>query len=337
MKKILSAVYPVRNFRSWLFLTGSICVGCFTLFNTTSAVISVHAEGVGTNGGEFLKIGVGERAVGMGGAFSSIADNVTAVYWNPAGLSQLSLHEFSVMHLNYLVDIKSEYLSYAQPLGRYGTLGSQLALLISHHSRRDDFGNEIGDFYNYEGTFSLAYGRAVSKNLSLGLTLKTIYTQLDKDKTSNLAVDFGGLYRTPIEGVNFSFVVQNIAMGLRFTSDIEPILPNLKVGVSYQLRYNRSHYNNLILATDINLFKEGRINPTTTSLGSEYSFIPPLLKNTKVAARLGYTGKANSTLGGLTGLTTGLGLEYKRSALDYAFVPYGDLGNTHRVSLTIKF
>ncbi|HCJ65892.1 MAG TPA: hypothetical protein DHV62_00845 [Elusimicrobia bacterium] len=323
-------------------------------------IFASSAFSTGTSGGEFLKIGVGGRAIGMGGAFSSIADNVTAVYWNPAGLTQLKMKEFSVMHLNYLVDIKSEYLSYAHPLGnpepgavqgKYGTLGSQLALLISHHSRRDDFGNEIGDFYNYEGVFSLAYGRAISKKFSLGLTLKAIYTQLDNDKTSNLAFDFGGLYKSPIEGINFSFVIQNIATGLKFTSGKEPISPDFKVGVSYSPSVpsplssptmgrgldegrEKGKGRGFILATDMNFYKIGKPN---FSLGSEYSFVPPLLKNTKLSARIGYTGKASSTLGGLTGLTAGFGLEHKNKNFDYAFVPFGDLGNTHRFSLTLKF
>ncbi len=319
--------------------------------------------GVGTNGGEFLRIGVGERAIGMGGAFSSIADNATAVYWNPAGLSQLKMREFSVMHLNYLVDIKSEHLSYVHPLGnpglgtvqdKYGTLGSQLSLLISHHSRRDDFGNEIGDFYNYEGIFSLAYGRVISKNLSLGLTLKTIYTQLDNNKTSNLAFDFGGLYKTPLEGINFSFVIQNIATGLRFTADNEPISPNFKIGVSYSVslthrssiaqptfslkgRRIKDEGRGFILASDIILFKEGRINPTATNFGGEYSFVSPLIKGLKTAVRLGYNTGQSVTLGGLTGLMAGFGLEHRNRNFDYAFVPYGNLGNTHRFSLTLKF
>ena len=68
-------------------------------------VTLVFASGPGTVGGDFLKIGVGERAVGMGGAFSSIADNATAIYWNPAGLSQLTKRELSGMKLDYLLDI----------------------------------------------------------------------------------------------------------------------------------------------------------------------------------------------------------------------------------------
>lgn len=278
----------------------------------------------------------------MGGAFSSIADNVTAVYWNPAGLTQLKMREFSVMHLNYLVNIKSGYLSYAQPLGKSGTLGSRLSLLISHHSRRDDFGNEIGDFYNYEGVFSLAYAYPVKKNFSLGTTLKTFYSNLDNDKISVLVFDLGGLYKTPIEGVNLGLVIQNFNTGLKFTKNGEPVSPDFKVGISY-------NFNNLILATDIMLFKKDRINPylTTggqaiaTSLGTEYSFVPPIFKQLKTSVRLGHQVGMNSTLGGLTGLTTGFGIEYRKEviafALDYAFVPFGDLGNTHRFSLTSKF
>ncbi|MDI6735224.1 MAG: PorV/PorQ family protein [bacterium] len=307
-----------------------------------SVAINVQAKGAGTTGGEFLNIGVGERAVSMGGAFSSIADNVTAIYWNPAGLTQLKMREFSVMHLNYLVDIKSEYLSYAQPLGKYGAIGSQLALLISEHSRRDDFGNEIGDFHNNVGVFSLAYGYPVKRNLSLGITLKGFYSKLDSDETSDLVFDLGGLYKTPLEGVNLGFVIQNLGTGLKFTPDKEVISHNFKAGISYSLdrsldngqqTANIDRKNNLILSADINsLFSQ----KSRLSAGSEYSFLVPWPKSLTASIRVGYKSGMSSTLGEITGFSTGLGLQHKKMALDYAFVPFGDLCNTHRVSFTIK-
>jgi hypothetical protein len=149
-------------------LIGLIISFCFLMFNLCFA-------GAGTEGGEFLKIGVGERAIGMGGAFCSIADNVTAVYWNPAGLAQLEMRELSAMHLEYLMGVRSEYLGYAHPIGK-ATLAGQVSFLHSRSGRRDDNCNTIGEFWDYEGVLTLGYGRWINSVLSLGINLKTIYT-----------------------------------------------------------------------------------------------------------------------------------------------------------------
>lgn len=292
---------------------------CFLTFNLCFA-------GAGTKGGEFLKIGVGERAIGMGGAFCSIADNVTAVYWNPAGLAQLKMRELSAMHLQYLVGVKSEYLGYAQPIGK-GTLAGQISFLHSKSGRRDDKGNTIGEFWDYEGILTLGYGRWLNSVLSLGINLKTIYTRFDTDEASGIAFDIGCLYKTPIEGLGIGIVLQNIETGLRYTDQSESMALNLKIGTSY--RFGRS----LIFASDADTFG----NKINFRFGSEYTYIPVLKWGLRIAARIGYKTATISDLGALSGLSAGMGLGWRAYGMDYAWVPYGDLGNTHRISLNVRF
>jgi len=292
---------------------------CFLTFNLCFA-------GAGTKGGEFLKIGVGERAIGMGGAFCSIADNVTAVYWNPAGLAQLKMRELSAMHLQYLVGVKSEYLGYAQPIGQ-GTLAGQISFLHSRSERRDDKGNTIGGFWDYEGILTLGYGRWLNSVLSLGINLKTIYTRFDTDEASGIAFDIGCLYKTPIEGLGIGIVLQNIETGLKYTDQSESMALNFKIGTSY--RFGRS----LIFSSDADTFG----NKINFRFGSEYTFIPVWKWGLRIAARVGYKTATISDLGALSGLSAGMGLGWKAYGMDYAWVPYGDLGNTHRISLNVRF
>jgi len=300
-------------------LTGLTVSLCFLMLNLCFA-------GAGTKGGEFLKIGVGERAIGMGGAFCSIADNVTAVYWNPAGLAQLKTRELSAMHLQYLVGVKSEYLGYAQPIGR-GTLAGEISFLHSKSGRRDDNCNTIGEFWDYEGVLTLGYGRWLNSVFSLGINLKTIYTRFDTDEASGIAFDIGCLYKTPIEGLGIGIVLQNIETGLKYTDQRESVPLNFKIGTSY--RFGRS----LIFASDVDTFG----NKINFRFGSEYTFIPVLKWGLRIAARAGYKMGTISDLGALSGLSAGLGLAWKAYGMDYAWVPYGDLGNTHRISLNVKF
>ena len=79
-------------------------------------------DDVGTTGAPFLKIGVGARAIGMGEAYGGLADEVNAIYWNPAGLVNVQRRELSFMHAAWFASINYEYVAYAQKLG-IGTLG----------------------------------------------------------------------------------------------------------------------------------------------------------------------------------------------------------------------
>ena len=87
----------------------------------------------------YLKIGVGERADAMGGAYVAMANDASATYWNPAGLVQIGRNELVVSHLDWLVDVDFEYLGYVHQLTR--TIGSA-ALRLS------PFGNAVTTEYH---------------------------------------------------------------------------------------------------------------------------------------------------------------------------------------------
>ena len=77
---------------------------------------------VGTAGAQFLKIGPGARVDSLGGAFSGLANDATTIYWNPAGLSQLKQTSFSDTHTIWLADTRYNYLAFATPVEKVGTL-----------------------------------------------------------------------------------------------------------------------------------------------------------------------------------------------------------------------
>ena len=86
--------------------------------------------GVGTAGAQFLKIGPGARVDGIGSAFCAIADDVTAVYWNPAGIGQLEGFNLSDTHTYWIADTRFNYLAVAAPVDFVsGTLGLSVTLL----------------------------------------------------------------------------------------------------------------------------------------------------------------------------------------------------------------
>jgi len=287
---------------------------------------SCFAAGLGVTGGEFLRLGVGERAIGMGGAFCSIANNVSSTYWNPAGLAQLSSRELSMMSFDYLMDISNENYSYANPLGNSGVLGFQISLLGMRDMSRDEYGTMGSFFKNEERIVSLSYASWINPNLSMGINLKTIYTKLDTDETSGFGMDIGTLYKTPVENLNLGVVIQNIETGLKYTDKKESMPLNLKTGISYTL-------NNVILATDVDAFIDNSINLHT---GGEYTYKPMQRWNLQLSARLGYSASMGN-INAISGLSSGFGLKINKFNIDYAFVPHGDLGDTKRISFTARF
>lgn len=314
MKKLVSLSAVISVFfllAPWNFFTGS-------------AVICVHAGGVGTTGAQFLKIGLGARPVAMGGVYAGIADDVNAIYWNPAGLAQVSGKELIAQHIVWFQEISYEYVAYAHNCGKLGTAG-----LMVNYLYMDDLERRTGDSPEPIDTFkasdlaiSLAFGRKLNDKLSLGASVKYISQKIDTSDASGIAVDLGGLYKLS-DKLSLGLAVQNLGTKMKFESEADPIPLNIKIGAGYKL-------NNLTLGVDVNYPTDNDIN---FALGAEYAL---KLGGISLPLRVGYNTKNISDLDSLAGLGAGLGIGVSKFAFDFAWVPYGDLGQTYRVALKIK-
>ena len=84
-----------------------ICV-CALFVIESNAQSGSSLNKTGTTAAQFLKIGVGPRAIGMGGAYTALADDINAMYWNPAGLSRMNSKEAFFNHVDWIMDVKME-------------------------------------------------------------------------------------------------------------------------------------------------------------------------------------------------------------------------------------
>ncbi len=308
-------------YRSILLLTLGAVI-CFSPF-------AISYAAVGDSGAQSLKIGIGARAIGMGESFVALADDADAIYWNPGGLGQIEKKEISMMYNQWFEGIKQGYVGYVHPLGNIGTFGGAVSYLIVGDMDRTEIDSD-GDDVPTSQTFgandmfvTLSYGRKI-KMLDVGVSLKYITEKIEDESATAFAVDLGFLYATPVPKLNVGLSVQNLGTKIKFISESDLLPLNFKLGASYKMLEKDA----LALALDVNIPNEGNVN---VHAGAEYLLFD------MIALRAGYKTTTIEGLGALSGLSAGCGFAFKGYGIDYAWVPYGDLGSTHRVSLAIKF
>ncbi|MCK4418813.1 PorV/PorQ family protein [Candidatus Aerophobetes bacterium] len=270
-----------------------------------------YAASSGTTGADFLNIGVGEKAVAMGEAFSAIADDSTAPYWNPAGLVQLEKKEFLASYNLWLQGIGQGYLSLVLP-SVANTISLGMNYLGTSMEIRDEECEARGRFTASNFYLFAAYAKKISEKLSLGLMAGYLQETIGEYRQSAFLSNLGLLYF-----LNKRFSLAVVAQNLGTQIGAAPLPSTLRAGISFR-------GGDLVLATDI-------VKPIYSDLylcfGGEWRI------SKRLSFRLGY--KSGQDIG--PGLSTGIGFETEGYQVNYAYVPYGDLGGSHRISLGIRF
>ncbi len=294
------------------------------------AASGFRKKSVGTSGAQFLKLGVNARAIGMGEAYSAVADGSDAIYWNPAGLGRIENKSLSFMHASYLQNIFYDFTSYAQRVGSVGTFGIGIQYLnATSIDETDEFGTTVGKFNPYDLAISVGWARTFKdvledKDFIFGLSGKFIQSKIIE--TANAGAVDAGISWNALEKCWFSLGIQNLGSGLKFKEESFDLPVNIKLGSSYAV------YKPLLLALDVNFPKD---NAPNASLGAEYkvSIAPDMW----FASRGGYNSRSAKDLTGLSSVSAGMGLGWKGYGIDFAWVPFGELGHTYRVSLSVKY
>ena len=296
----------------------------------------------------FLKIAQGARASAMGEAFTAAAEEASAVHYNPAGLASLDALSVQLSHAFYLQSITYQFVGVAQPLaalfhqfdtsgGRlpaytktpdWGVLGLGFVYLnAGSFDKTDNTGAPAGSFTPQDFAASLTYARAFGP-LDFGATAKLVSTMIDRS-AKTYAADLGARYRTGWEDHPWTFAAAVTHMGgkLKVGRQQDPLPLTVAVGQSFRFAPE------LLVATD---FISPKDDAPYLALGAEFS--RSVKKDLDAALRLGYsTVHASDGLGGIAGLTAGAGIAFPHVRFDYAWVPFGLLGQTHRFTLAFRF
>ncbi|MFH1379372.1 MAG: PorV/PorQ family protein [bacterium] len=291
----------------------------------------LYASDVGVTGAQFLKIGTGARPMGMGGAFSAVADDGYAAYWNPAGFAQIQKPELATTYLKYFQDIDFGYMGYVLPYksGVYG-VGITYLTLGDIEGRTGDSEQPDRKFGASDICAEVSYAikepfDVALPGVDMGLNLKYIQQEIDGNKAQTGALDLGSLYHTVYKPLTIAICLQNVGPGNKFVKVRDPLPLNLKLGCAYRMLQNK-----LITSLDIDQYLIDQ--KMYAGFGAEYWMIDI------IALRAGYRyGYHKNSLGNIVGLSGGLSLKAFNFQLDYAFVPFGKLGDTHRFSLSAKF
>jgi len=309
------------------------------LLSFVAPALSQDVNGAGSTSTNFQKIGMGARAVGMGESFISVADDATSSFWNPAGLVMAGGTQFNVTHGEWMLGVHHEFFAFSQNIEPDGAFGAVVGYLGSGSfpgALEDPNGNFAGvgpDISASSFIGSVSYAQRLGHWLQgnfwrksmLGLKATVVGQDVVNVGSAGLAFDLGYMYEITKKQFYVGAVLLNL--GTSIQSFAQPL--RYKVGGSYRFR-------NLLMKKDRNIATldlDGHIDTGfKVNLGDEYRLS---FGKSAVAFRVGF--RSGSDLGTLAGLTGGIGLSHRfddfDALLDYAFVPYGVLGETHRISL----
>ncbi|MCI0405810.1 MAG: PorV/PorQ family protein [candidate division Zixibacteria bacterium] len=265
-------------------------------------------------------LGAGTRAVGMGGSFVSIADDASAVFWNPAGLARLSFGELDFSHVTLPEGSEYDFAALAYPTVKAGSFAlGFLRLGTDGIFTRDSRAADLGSTSFSETEFLLAYGHPLFNFLKVGGTFK-LYNQSLAGLSANAVGADAGILVEPYENLLFGLNAQDIVSSdLQLNTSKEPIPRNFKAGASYLLPLGQSSWG-VRVAADA---EKSENAPAAWHAGTEVSY------RSLFFARGGYDRED---------ATFGVGIVYNRVGLDYAFKPQPEgLSASHRFGFSFRF
>jgi hypothetical protein len=365
------------------FWQRSIVAGLAVLGATTPLAAQSRSEEqannipYGTRAGEFLLLPVGARATALGSAFTALADDISSLYWNPAGAALMGSRQAMVSYIDYIDDTRQVWVGFATPFGagdkavgiQVGTFG-----FSDQEEYTVDEPNGTGRTYSVSmSSIGLTYSQQFNDRFSFGATGKFVNEDLAGATASTFAVDIGTSYHTELGGraIRGAFTITNLGGQLKHTGsrlqtqlpELDPTLPPgqkeveystkswelptaFRVGIAYDVM---SSANSRLTAAGE--FSQPTGNDVSGALGAEYALMNIGESGFNAALRGGFNYEpdngldvSGSSMNGLNGdgLSFGGGLGYMLTEttglnVDYAFRDKGLLGDQHLFSLGLRF
>ena len=289
-------------------------------------------EKVGTFGGQFLKIGVGARGAGMGGAFVAMADDATAVFWNAAGIARIDQDksQLSLNHANWPAELSFDQVGYVFHMKKIpGAFAVHARALTMQPMEETTAFQPFGTGQTFDAGMLAAgvtYARSFTDKFSAGLTASMIHTGLADLSQQTFSVDLGTLYDVGVAGMRIGMAIQNIGSQEKFIEREARIPSIFRVGTAATLLSSADQ--KLVGSFE---FSHPPDNSERVNVGAEYSFRKYLF------LRGGYAFNYDSE-----GVAGGVGFHFPVSIagmadMDYSYTDMLDLGASHRFSMRFQF
>jgi hypothetical protein len=300
-------------------------------------VLGGQRAGIST--AQFLKIGVGGRASALGDAFVAIANDASALYWNPAGLVQFDENQIMFSHNQWIVDINHDFLGAVYHLDGTNSFGFALTYLgmkdMPVTTEFAPFGT--GEYFGFNDlAVAVTYSRKMTEQFSFGGTIRFIEETLDKLKMRGLMIDLGTYYWTGLGTTRFAVTVSNfgnqlapdgevVLVGKRKISGWQSFSPPtiFRIGFAFEPYQDDEH----VLTTSVQL-NHPNDNSENVAAGVEYTW------DKMIFLRGGYklnVEEQNYSFG--VGFKAPLSIA--QFTLDYAFSNFSRLGSAHRFSIIL--
>ncbi|MCP4582325.1 MAG: PorV/PorQ family protein [candidate division Zixibacteria bacterium] len=309
---------------------------------------------VGTSGAQFLKIGVSARAIGMGEAFLGVADDASALYYNPGGVATLERLEIMATHIEYPADIQYEFVGAVLPTPQfYGNIGLAAYWLHTGDMNVTNYEHPEGTGQTFSaGDLAVAatYSSSLTDHFALGLTVKYIHSFLELESSNGWAVDVGTYYNTGYRDFTICMMIANFGPDMKFIRETYPLPIDFRFGTAINLIEREN--SKLTWAVQASRPSD---NLEKFNTGFEYWL------NDMFALRMGkkfqndFDNNGNlpqelenttpfddrETFDFTSGMTFGFGVKLPVSslqlAIDYAYQDFGYLDSVNRFSFDIKF
>lgn len=330
-----------------------ILIGSMPLFAQT------ELSKVATSMAQFLKLGAGARGTAMGDAYTAHVKDISAMYWNPAGMQKINGNAVGVSRTQLFADITLDYLGAVYSIDPSTSIGLSVLYLNSGEMDLNTIAEPEGTGQTFDAA-STALGVSVARSLTdrfdLGVTIKLITERLYREEASTLAFDVGSQFDTGIYGMKLGMSLANFGGKMKLDGpDLDMPTYNLNTSTEYEAggRLKTEEWPiplvfRLGIAADImgrnseiikdednriTLVLEGN-DPVDHylryNLGMEYEW------NEVFALRAGYKDNYDQAK-----WTAGFGMDFSKlgidARLDYAFNDYGMLGAVHNYSIEFKF
>ncbi len=300
-----------RIYRGWVKILRFFC-----LLSLALVVLSgfLKAEGYYGQASDIFQVGAGARAMAMGSAFTGLADDASAPYYNPAGLAFLDEHQVMAMHAPLMMDTNLNYIASAHPLGdKWGSLALSDVLLLSNKFETRDAGNKLtgSDEELRNNVIFASYAHKLPKNLAAGLNLKIIQQKIAGYSGTTMGLDLGFIYR-PSSLFSLGVALENFnSPSMTLDTSADQYRPVKKAGVASEVFKEK-------VTLTVDAFQVAQEN-TQYAAGIEYT------ASKLFQFRAGYNGNRSYTFG--------LGVKINPFRVDYAF-SNTDIGAFNKVSFT---